>query len=64
MCFPCLGRSMGSVCADTTLQETIVRGVRHCTMTSHGSQEMEKQGHRMNAEVCGSGEEGGRGGGL
>uniref|UniRef100_A0ACB8EHP7 Uncharacterized protein n=1 Tax=Sphaerodactylus townsendi TaxID=933632 RepID=A0ACB8EHP7_9SAUR len=41
---------MGSVYADTTLRETIVRGVRHCTMTSHGNQEMEKRGHQMNAE--------------
>lgn len=44
---------MGSVCVDTTLQETTVRNVHRYTMISLGSQEMEKQGHRMNAEVSG-----------
>lgn len=45
---------MGSACADITLQDTIVRSVRHYTMTSHGSRAMEKLGQQMNAEVCGS----------
>lgn len=44
-------RSMGSVCADTTQQGTTVRNVHHYTTISLGSQEMEKQGHQMNAEV-------------
>lgn len=55
---------MGSVCADTTLQGITVRGVHHCTTTSHGNQAMEKQGHRMNAEVCGYDEEGAENGVL
>lgn len=50
---PSPDRSMGSVCADTTQQGTTVRGVHHYTMTSFGSQEMEKLVHQMNAEVSG-----------
>lgn len=46
-------RSMGSVCVDTTRQGTTVRSVHRYTMISLGSQEMEKQGHQMNAEVSG-----------
>lgn len=46
---------MGSVCADTTQQGTIVRNVHHFTTISLGSQEMEKQGRQMNAEVSGRG---------
>lgn len=44
---------MESVCVDTTQQGTTVRNVHHCTMISLGSQEMEKQGRQMNAEVSG-----------
>lgn len=44
---------MENVCVDTTQQETTVRNVHHYTMISLGSQEMEKQGLQMNAEVSG-----------
>uniref|UniRef100_A0A2D4GE88 Uncharacterized protein n=1 Tax=Micrurus corallinus TaxID=54390 RepID=A0A2D4GE88_MICCO len=42
--------SMGSACADITLQDTIVRSVHHYTMTSPGSLAMEKLGQQMNAK--------------
>lgn len=44
---------MGRVCVDTTQQGSTVRNVHRYTMISLGSQEMEKQGHQMNAEVSG-----------